>query len=68
MRLNPYARAEVFDAYRVDQWSRTELLAGAAFPAVRWEFEGYFDYQHDTGGSLEPDRSSIGAVVNLYLR
>ena len=68
VRVNPYARAEVFYDSRVDEWSRTEFMAGASFPAGRWEFEGYFDYQHDTGGSSNRTVRAIGAVVNLYLR
>lgn len=68
LRLNPYARAEIFYDSRVDEWSRTEFMAGMSFPAGRWEFEGYFDYQHDTGGSSNRAVRAIGAVVNLYLR
>jgi hypothetical protein len=68
VRLNPYARGEVFYDSRVDEWSRTEFMAGASFPAGRWEFEGYFDYQHDTGGSSNRTVRAIGGVVNLYLR
>jgi Protein of unknown function (DUF2490) len=68
LRVNPYARFEVFYDSRVSKWSRTESVAGASFPAGRWELEGYFDYQHDTGGSSNRTVHAVGAVVNIYLR
>jgi hypothetical protein len=69
VRVNPYVRAEVFYDSRVDEWSRTELVAGASFPVNdHWELEGYFDNQHDTGGSPNRTVRAIGAVVNFYLR
>jgi hypothetical protein len=68
LRVNPYARFEVFYDSRVGRWSRTESVAGASFPAGRWELEGYYDYQHDTAGSANRTLHAVGAVVNLYLR
>jgi hypothetical protein len=68
LRVNPYLRFEVFYDSRVAAWSRTESVAGASFPAGRWEFEGYFDYQHDTGGSANRSLRAVGVVVNLYIR
>ena len=32
----------------------------------RVEFEGYFDYQHDTGGDHNRKVYAIGTVLNLY--
>jgi hypothetical protein len=68
LRVNPYARFEGFYDTRVSKWSRTESTAGAAFPAGRWELEGYFAYQHDTGGSSNRTVHAVGAVVNIYFR
>jgi hypothetical protein len=68
LRVNPYVRFEPFYDSRVNKWSRTESIGGASFPAGRWEMEGYFDYQHDTGGSSNRTVRAVGAVVNFYLR
>jgi hypothetical protein len=68
LRVNPYVRFEGFYDNRVSKWSRTESVAGASFPAGRWELEGYFDYQHDTAGSSNRTVHAVGAVVNIYLR
>lgn len=32
----------------------------------RVELEGYFDYQHDTGGDDNRQVHAIGTVLNLY--
>ena len=46
---------------------RTEWIGGAAFPLNRRvELEGYFDYQHDTGGDHNRRVHAIGTVLNLY--
>jgi hypothetical protein len=67
--VNPYLRAEVFYDSRMSAWSRTEFISGASFPVKPWlELEGYFDYQHDTGGNPNRNVRAIGTVVNLYLR
>jgi hypothetical protein len=67
IRMNPYARGEVFYDSRFDAWSRTEWIGGAAFPLnQRVELEGYFDYQHDTGGDPNRKVRAIGTVLNLY--
>ncbi len=68
LRLNPYARAEAFYDSRVHEWSRTEFVAGASFPASWWELEGYYDYQHDTGSGSSRNVHGLGAVINFYLR
>ena len=67
VRINPYARAELFYDSRFDKWSRTEWIGGAAFPLNRRvELEGYFDYQNDTGGDHNRQVRAIGTVLNLY--
>ena len=67
LRMNPYVRGEVFYDSRFDEWSRTEWIGGAAFPINRRvELEGYFDYQHDTGGDRNRQLRAIGSVLNLY--
>ena len=67
VRVNPYVRGELYYDSRVDEWSRTEWIGGAAFPLNRRvELEGYFDYQNDTGGNPNRQVSAIGAVLNLY--
>lgn len=67
VRMNPYVRGELFYDSRVDAWSRTEWIGGAAFPVNRRvELEGYFDYQHDTGGDHNRQVRAIGTVLNLY--
>ena len=67
VRMNPYVRGELFYDSRFDAWSRTEWIGGAAFPLNRRvELEGYFDYQHDTGGDNNLKVYAIGTVLNLY--
>ena len=68
LRVNPYARFELFYDSRVARWSRTESVAGASFPVGRWEPEAYYDYQHDTAGSSNRTVHAVGAVVNVYFR
>ena len=65
--MNPYVRGELFYDSRFHKWSRTEWIGGAAFPLNRRvELEGYFDYQHDTGGNANRKVHAIGTVLNLY--
>jgi hypothetical protein len=67
VRMNPYARGELFYDSRFDAWSRTEWIGGSAFPLNRrTELEGYFDYQHDTGSDPNRQVHAIGMVLNLY--
>jgi len=67
VRMNPYVRGELFYDSRLDAWSRTEWIGGSAFPLNRRvELEGYFDYQHDTGGDPNRKVYAIGTVLNLY--
>jgi hypothetical protein len=67
VKMNPYVRGEGFYDSRFDAWSRTEWIGGAAFPLDRRvELEGYFDYQHDTGGDRNRQVYAIGTVLNLY--
>jgi len=67
VRMNPYVRSELFYDSRFDKWSRTEWIGGAAFPLNRHvELEGYFDYEHDTGGDHNRKVYAIGTVLNLY--
>jgi len=65
--MTPYARGEVFYDSRFEKWSRTEWIGGAACPLNRHlELEGYFAYQHDTGGDHNRQVHAIGTVLNLY--
>jgi Protein of unknown function (DUF2490) len=65
--MNPYVRGELFYDSRFDKCSRTGWIGGAAFPLNRHvELEGYFDYQHDTGGDHNRKEYAIGTVLNLY--
>ena len=67
VRLNPYARFEIYYDSRFEKWSRTEWMLGSAFPITRyWELEMYFDYQNDTGGSSSRQTKALGTVVNFY--
>jgi hypothetical protein len=67
VRINPYVRGELFYDSRYDEWSRTEWVAGTAFPIRRhFELEGYFDHQNDTGGDNNRQVDAIGMVLNLY--
>jgi hypothetical protein len=67
VKVNPYVRCELYYDSRFDEWSRTEWIGGAAFPLNRrFELEGYFDYQNDTGGSPNRQLRAIGTVLNLY--
>jgi uncharacterized protein DUF2490 len=67
LTMSPYGRGELFYDSRFDEWSRTEWIGGAAFPLNRRiELEGYYDYQHDTGGDGSSRVHAIGAVLNLY--
>lgn len=67
VRMNPYVRGEVYYDSKFQEWSRTEIIGGAAFPMNRfWELEGYFDYQNDTGSSPNRQTHALGVVLNLY--
>jgi hypothetical protein len=67
VRVNPYARFELFYDSRFAAFSRTETMVGASFPIIRyWELEGYFDYQLDTGNSPNQKTRAVGAVTSFY--
>jgi hypothetical protein len=67
VRVNPYARGEVYYDSRFDKWSRVEWMAGSAFPLNRRvELEDYFVYQNDSGGAQNRQVYALGAVLNLY--
>jgi hypothetical protein len=69
VRINPYARFEVFYDSRYDRWSRTEWMLGASFPFVgRWEMETYYDDQHDSSVSPSRHSQALGIAISLYLR
>jgi hypothetical protein len=66
-RFGPYARGEVYYDSRFDKWSRTALTAGSVFPITRrFELEGYYEHQNDTGGSSNRQVNAAGAALNLY--
>ena len=67
VRLNPYARFEVFYDSRFGEFSKTELMVGASFPITkRCELEGYFDHQLDTGRAPNRKTEAVGAVATFY--
>jgi len=67
VRLNPYARFEVYYDSRLGKWSRTEFQAGSSFPVTRnWELESYFDYINDSSGSPTRQTKALGLVTTLY--
>ena len=67
VRLNPYARFEVYYDSRHSTWSRTELQAGSAFPVTRrWELESYFDVINDSSESPTSQTKAVGVVTTLY--
>ena len=67
VRINPYIRGELYYDSRFNEWSRREVIAGAAFPIRRhFELEGYFDHQNDTGDDTDRQVNAIGTVLNLY--
>ena len=67
VRMNPYARFEVYYDSRFDKWSRVESMVGSAFPLNRRvEIEGYFVYQNDSGGAQNRQVYALGTVLNLY--
>ena len=67
VRVNPYARFEVYYDSRYSKWSRTEFQAGSSFPVTsRWELEGYFSYTNDSSGSSNQQTKALGVVTSLY--
>jgi hypothetical protein len=67
LKLNPYARAELYFDSRFHEWSRTALTAGSVFlVSPRCEFEPYYEHQNDTGGSPNRQVNAVGMVVSLY--
>jgi hypothetical protein len=67
LKFNPYVRGEIYYDSRYDKLSRTALIAGSAFPITRhFELEGYFEHQHDSGGSSNRTVNAAGVVANLY--
>jgi hypothetical protein len=69
VRVNPYARFELYYDSRFDEWSRTEWMLGSAFPVTRrWELEAYYDDQHDTSASPSRHTKAVGVVTTFYFR
>jgi hypothetical protein len=67
VRINPYARGEIYYDSKYDKVSRNALIAGSAFPITRHvELEGYLEHQNDSGGSSNRTVNAVGVVVNLY--
>jgi hypothetical protein len=66
-RFAPYVRAEAYYDSRFDKWNRTALTAGSVFPITkRFELEGYYEHQNDSGGSPNRQVNAAGAVLSLY--
>jgi hypothetical protein len=66
-RFGPYVRGEVYYDSRFDKLSRTALTAGSVFPITkRFELEGYYEHQNDSGGSPNRQVNAVGAVISLY--
>ena len=67
VRVNPYARFEVFYDSRFAAFSKTELMVGATFPIRKYcELEGYFDHQLDTGRAPNRTTNAFGIVATFY--
>jgi len=67
VRMNPYARFELYYDSRFEKWSRTEWMVGSSSPVTSYlELEAYFDYQNDTSASPSRQTKALGAVVALY--
>lgn len=67
VKINPYARGEIYYDSKYEKVSRTALIVGSAFPITRHiEFESYLEHQNDSGGSSNRTVNAVGVVVNLY--
>jgi hypothetical protein len=67
VRINPYARGEIYYDSNYDKVSRNALIFGSCFPINRHvEFEGYLEHQNDSGGSSNRTVNAVGIVWNLY--
>jgi len=67
VKINPYARGELYYDSKYDKVSRNALIFGACFPITRHvELEGYLEHQNDSGGSSNRTVNGFGIVVNLY--
>jgi hypothetical protein len=67
VKINPYARGEIYYDSNYDKISRNALIFGSCFPITRHvELEGYFEHQNDSGGSSNRTVNAAGIVVNLY--
>ena len=67
VRVDPYARFEIYYDSRFDKWSRSEWMLGSSFPVTRhWEVEAYYDYQNDTSESPNRKTRALGAVTTFY--
>jgi hypothetical protein len=67
VRMNPYARFELFYDSRFDDWTRSEWMLGSSFPVTRkWEVEGYYDVQKDTSEDPTRHTKALGVVTTFY--
>jgi len=67
VKINPYARGEIYYDSKYDKVSRNALIFGSCFPLNRhFELESYLEHQNDSGGSSNRTVNGFGIVVNLY--
>jgi len=67
VKINPYARGEIYYDSKYDKVSRNALIFGSAFPITRHiEFESYLEHQNDSGGNSNRTVNGFGVVWNLY--
>jgi len=67
VKLNPYARGEIYYDSNYGKVSRNSLIFGSAFPITKHiEFESNFEHQNDSGGSSNRTVNVLAIIVNLY--
>jgi hypothetical protein len=64
----PYASVEVYYQSQYQKWSTTEIYAGCLFPIrKRFELDGYYEHQNETGKSPNRQLHGVGLTLNIYL-
>ena len=65
--FSPYGRCEVFLDSNYEEWSRTALTVGSAFPFGKHvELNGSYEHQNNTGRAPNQQVYTIGVGLNLY--
>jgi hypothetical protein len=64
----PYSSVEVYYESQYQKWSTTEVYAGSLFPiGKRFELDGYYEHQNNTGKSPNRQLHGVGLTLNIYL-